>query len=105
MKKTMFIMTLVLTLAASLAFAEDNADRKTSDVTYNGITYFNAGHESRMPETALPMVKSGETPFNGITYFNQDQPGTAKRNYSASAYGEKGQTPEKKPHNGITAFE
>ncbi len=104
MKDMLLIITLVLTLAASSAFA-DNADRKTGDVAYNGITYFDSVPGYTMPETAVVMAKSGETPFNGITYFDLGQPGTAKRNYSASASAAKKQVPEQKPYNGITLFE
>ncbi len=101
MKKTVFlIITLVVTLVVSSAFA----DSKTKgDMLYNGITYFELRQESTMPE-AQATEELAELPFNGITYFEQGQPGTSKRNYAISGLAAGGQRFEKKPYNGITAF-
>ncbi len=104
MKKTVFlIITLVVMLAVSSAFADSKTDLKKGDVLYNGITYFELRQESTMPQ-AEATQELAELPFNGITYFEQGQPGTAKRNYAVSGLAAGGQRFEKKPYNGITAF-
>jgi hypothetical protein len=103
MKKTMLTITLVLALAVPSAFANGKADQKASDLPYNGITYFDLGTESTMPETTTAW-EPGDMPFNGITYFDLGKLETATRNYSVSGSAAGGQRPEKKLYNGITVF-
>jgi len=103
MKKTMLTITLVLTLAVPSAFANGKADQKTSDLPYNGITYFDLGTGSTTPETTVAWEQA-DMPYNGVTVFELGQPGTSTKNYSVSGIAAGGQRPEEKPYNGITVF-
>ncbi len=104
MKKTMVLMvTLVVTLVTSSAFAGSKADQKTGEVPYNGITVFDLGKESAMPETTVAW-EMADIPYNGVTVFELGQPGTSTNNYAVSGFAAGGQRPEEKPYNGITVF-
>ncbi len=104
MKKTMLLMiTLVVTLVTSSAFAGSKADQKTGYVPYNGITVFDLGTESTVPETTVAWEQA-EMPYNGVTVFELGQSGNSAKNYAVSGVAAGGQRPEEKPYNGITVF-
>ncbi len=104
MKKAMLLMiTLATMLVASSAFAGNKAEQKTGYVPYNGITVFDVGTVSTMPETTVAWEQA-EMPYNGVTVFELGQSGTSANNYAVSGVAAGGQRPEEKPYNGITVF-